>query len=212
MNKVHSLKTVFPQTCRLFTFILAGSVGAWKIALWLNFTSGGPLQTNAWFALAGLSSILLWYALVKPDSQKQWTKLIISIVMGLLAISALYSVHKNVAGGFLSGHTFRVWTTYHYYLGAKYFNELGYHDLYKQTIAADREGLHRLKNVKIIRNLHTLKKESVEKFRIERNKRFSDDRWEAFKKDVTFFTGLKSRQFYAELLCDRGYNPTPYFM
>lgn len=211
MTSGHTVNTLIHYTFRLCAFLLAGSVVAWKMAAWLNPAYKDPLQTNAWLAMAGLSSVLLWYAIVRPDAQKQRSKLMLTAVMGLLAIGALYSVHKDLAGNFLSGRTFRVWTSYHYYLGAKYFNELGYHDLYTQTLAADREGLHRLKNVQIIRNLRTLNKEPLENFNLERSARFSDERWEAFKNDVSFFTRLKSRQFYAELLCDRGYNPTPFW-
>lgn len=163
------------------------------------------------YAVCGITCVLLlfWMERKQKGGKKLfWT---IAVVLWVLVISSLWNIHGRQARRFFSGKSFRIWSTYHYYLGAKYFDELGYRDLYTQTLAADQEGPRRLRNVSLIRDLHTLEKAPRDHFVIRRSHRFSDKRWDEFKSDVNFFTRLRSGSFYREVLCDRGYNPTPFW-
>jgi hypothetical protein len=202
-------ENIFRYNYTPFIGILAIAVLAWKICMWGGWTSHRLSDVNAWYAIAGVVCVLFGYRPGIEGRQKPLQMRIIAVVMWILVAGAFHSVHYDFARKFFSGQSFRVWSTYHYYLGAKYFNELGYHGLYEQTLVADREGLNRLKNVKIIRNLRTLENEPVDNFLLKRSERFSDERWKAFKKDVEFFTGLRNIQFFQQLLRDHGYNPSP---
>jgi len=166
---------------------------------------------TALYAAFGIITVLFIHLMEKGQKPGKVVRHISVIILWVVVLSSLWTTHGWKAKRFLSGKSFRIWSVYHYYLGSKYFNELGYHDLYTQTIAADKEGSKQLRNVRIIRNLHTLEKEPVEHFVINRSRRFSDKRWNEFKKDVSYFTDLKSGSFYKEVLCDRGYNPTPFW-
>ncbi len=166
---------------------------------------------SAWYAIAGIVCVFLLYFIEKGRKPVKRSRQIVAIVLWMLVLCSVWTTHGRQAKRFFSGQSFRIWSVYHYYLGAKYFDELGYHDLYIQTLAADKEGPNRLRNVKIIRDLYTLKKEPKNNFIIRRSSRFSDGRWNEFRRDVNYFTGLRSGRFYGEVLCDRGYNPTPFW-
>jgi UDP-N-acetylmuramoyl-tripeptide--D-alanyl-D-alanine ligase len=205
----HYFEKIFSRKYTFCIFTLATIVLVWKICMWRGWVPARPNDLNAWYAIAGLTCVLIWYALGKEREKSRRTKQFITAAMWILVISAFHSVHYDFAKRFLSGHTFRVWAVYHYYLGSKYFDELGYYDLYEQTLVADREGRYRLKDVKTIRDLHTLERKPVTSFALKRSERFSNERWEEFKNDVAFFTSRKGSRFFQELLCDRGYNPSP---
>ena len=167
---------------------------------------------TVWYAAAGILCVLFLYFMEKKGKGPgKKVPYLAAIVLWVIFSSSLWTIHGWKAKQFLTGTDFRIWSVYHYYLGSKYFDELGYHDLYTQTLAADKESSRQLRNVNVIRNLHTLEKEPVEHIVIKRNSRFSDKRWDDFKRDVDYFTGLKSGRFYEEVLCDRGYNPTPFW-
>lgn len=82
------------------------------------------------------------------------------------------------------------WGMYHYYVGAKYFTEVGYFDLYECTIT---EATPR-------RDLLTYD------YRIDApdcSSEFTPERNEQFHKDIT------SSGFYPQAMIDKGYNGTP---
>ena len=102
------------------------------------------------------------------------------------------------------------WSFFHYYLGAKYFTEMGYNGLYTQAVLADAEGpeYFRERGVRFIRNLDTYEFEPPAPETRERLPSWTDSRWEQFKKDLTpFYRPLRKR--WEDVLCDRGYNATP---
>ncbi len=78
------------------------------------------------------------------------------------------------------------WEQYHFYFGAKYQKEIGWFDLYKATILADREGAHALGNVTKTRELETFNEISVEDALRDSARvraQFTDAQWAAFKDD-----------------------------
>jgi hypothetical protein len=108
------------------------------------------------------------------------------------------------------GHPLEI---YHYYIGSKYFDELGYTRLYACTTVADAEsGLRDLASQRSIRNLETYERESA--MHILRDparctRHFSPERWETFKHDVGWFRARVSEGMWRGALADHGYNPSP---
>lgn len=105
------------------------------------------------------------------------------------------------------------WDTWHYDVGAKYFRELGYTGLYEATAAAEIElGLSDDVAARRLRNLVTNRLESTGRVLSDPRApkaRFSPERWASFLKDIAWFRGLMSRQRWAEMQEDHGYNATP---
>jgi hypothetical protein len=121
---------------------------------------------------------------------------------------------------------------FHYYMGAKYFPELRYDDLYRCTaVAQDQLGTVAWKQAatgqtlrldmtgevrspgKRIRNLGGNNLLVPIGDLIEHPERctarFSPERWSAFKSDVTFFRIVADKAYWESMQQDHGYNPPP---
>jgi hypothetical protein len=130
-------------------------------------------------------------------------------VLGGLAIVALLA-HLDF---FTSGH-FHIHEFYNYYVGTKYFPELGYTGLYEATVVADHEDDPASYDPdQGVRSLVTYRLEprraSVGRAAAIRA-RFSPERWAEFKSDIAYFRetdGVLWRM--GESLRDHGYNGSP---
>ncbi|WP_437746494.1 hypothetical protein WME73_16970 [Sorangium sp. So ce302] len=149
------------------------------------------------------------------------------VALGVAAIIAYFN-------GFRFGYPkyYHRWDQFHYYMGAKYFPEMGYDGLYKcALIAQDELGLVTYTNedtgrqVKLdmskevrhpdkkIRNLggdNLLMPASEVLSTPEMCKaHFSPERWDAFKADVQFFRTASDKGYWEDMQKDHGYNPPP---
>ncbi|HEU0052864.1 MAG TPA: hypothetical protein VFQ39_06790, partial [Longimicrobium sp.] len=147
-----------------------------------------------------------------------------------LAAMAVAAYFAGAAFSFRAG--FHVWDQYHYFVGAKYFRELGYDGLYRcATVAMDDLG--RVTVPGALTGLPTtidLRAEARAPGRLIRNLgvdnelipaaaaladpgacrgRFSPKRWDAFKADVRFFRLAAGPDDWARMQRDHGYNPPP---
>ena len=129
----------------------------------------------------------------------------------LLALGMVTVGVKDDVGRLFEGEV-RVWNVYHYYLGAKYFPELGYHDLYLATLAADREADGVFEpHVEKIRSLRTyeVRRLTDEDRAYDPSEHFQPARWEEFKHDVSALAEHRSPRGWRNVFRDRGYNGTP---
>ena len=103
--------------------------------------------------------------------------------------------------------------TFHYYVGSKYFDELGYQRLYRCTAIADAEaGLREQMEQRFLRDLAS--NEVIEAASVLAQpelctQHFSPERWQAFQRDVAWFRGEVNERRWAEIQVDHGYNATP---
>lgn len=106
---------------------------------------------------------------------------------------------------------------YHYYLGAKYFEEVGYKRLYECSLVAEAEdgGLASVRDPKRqIRDLYTnLIKPVSETYVLTGPGRckqhFRAERWAAFKRDIDWFRRSSDRDYWQGMQTDHGFNPPP---
>jgi hypothetical protein len=99
----------------------------------------------------------------------------------------------------------------HYYLGSKYFQELGYGDLYTAMIRAEAEQDQGHFASPIVRDLSTNQAVPVESLLAKSDRvkgRFSPDRWRDFSQDAAFFRN-EIGSSYRMFLSDHGFNPSP---
>jgi len=104
---------------------------------------------------------------------------------------------------------------YHYYLGSKYSQELGYLRLYECTLIGEIE-MGRGASVKKrdYRDLSVDLIKPVEASYIVSDPQkckshFTPERWEAFKKDVDWFYHSAAGSYWEGMQKDHGYNPPP---
>ncbi len=104
---------------------------------------------------------------------------------------------------------------FHYYLGAKYFEEIGYEKIYECTAVAEIE-LGRGNEVRgrQLRDLRVNLIKPVSETYVLSNpsectSAFPAEKWEAFKKDVDWFYNSSRGSYWTNMQKDHGYNPPP---
>lgn len=99
------------------------------------------------------------------------------------------------------------WDAFHYFMGSKYFAELGYEGLYEATLVSGLE--HKVfGDITHIRSLRTYEPEDAQT--IDRSivkSRFSEERWRAFATDLSYF--VREIGPWEKLFFDHGYNDPP---
>ncbi|MEO7271680.1 MAG: hypothetical protein ABI211_06700 [Vicinamibacterales bacterium] len=157
------------------------------------------------------TAILLWHYWSTRKGQAPSRQLNAALVLvGLLGGAGWWNYGAfHFVGGFIHYHEF-----FHYYLGSKYFEELGYTGLYECVAVAEAEaGRGATVSRRWIRNLSTnelaLGTPALQEPSRCRD-RFADPaRWPAFTHDVEWFRQHVTAGKWNELTADHGYNATP---
>jgi hypothetical protein len=135
-----------------------------------------------------------------------------AIVVSAILFSA--AVFHNL-GAIRGGAFVHYGEMFHYYLGSKYFKELGHYDLYNAVVTADTEQGNALADIPFLTDLRTyqnIPRETVLEDVVRVKALFSPERWNAFKDDVSFFktaTGMPRSPGLRALVMDHGYNASP---
>lgn len=107
---------------------------------------------------------------------------------------------------FHSGKYTHTWDFSHYYLGAKYFPELGYTCLYDASSVAEEVSGGAVRNLRT--NIIGPNSESYERGLVCKEA-FSKERWLDFKKDIGFFRKFVGTDRWQEFKRDHGFNAAP---
>jgi len=165
-------------------------------------------QLKAGIAIAG-AALLAWGAALRPE-QASRRRLRDALLLGLGLVAALgwWNFSAFYHPGFWHASD-----TYHYYIGSKYFPELGYQRLYLCTAVADVEaGLRGQVEGRYLRDLES-NELTTSAAAIEHPEtctaHFSPERWRAFLRDITWFRNRVSPRRWQEMQTDHGYNATP---
>jgi len=133
--------------------------------------------------------------------------------LGTLASIAVLAVVTHL--NFFSFHGERTFVhlhdVAHYYLGSKYFTELGYRDLYTAMLRAEAEAYDNHFKAIEARDLETYDRVHIRTLLQKSDPvkaTFTTERWRDFKLDVGYFRDALDRQ-YGKVLIDHGFNPTP---
>jgi len=107
---------------------------------------------------------------------------------------------------------------FHYYLGAKYFREVGYLHLYDCVALADREVADEINVTPRIsgwvRNLEDVLTDKSHEAAVadcttEARPKFSEERWRSFKADLRELQRLVTDDQWPNVVFDAGFNPPP---
>jgi len=138
----------------------------------------------------------------------------------LVAVAALsYLAHYNFGHFYYpddqvqpGGGYVQIWDYYHYYVGSKYFRELGYTRLYDCTVIADLDDQVPHPDGPLIRDLRTNLRTSASEIASRRSDcrdEFTPARWQSFRSDVAYFRGRLTPPVWQMMFNDHGYNATP---
>lgn len=130
----------------------------------------------------------------------------------LLALALVAAATYYNFGGFHGPGYVHYWEQFHYYLGSKYFPELGYDGLYAASLTAQAETLPGMAVQPWVRDLRTnqvVSGSEVLAHGREVKERFRPERWERFAEDHEHFLSWMAGGYLARVRKDHGYNPTP---
>jgi hypothetical protein len=164
---------------------------------------GTPLITSFF---AGIAIVLRYFL----SRKKRPLYPVMLMLIVLASVTYITHVHPRLAKFVIRKRV----ASYHYFMGSKYFSELGYYGLYRYTLLADKESsVPRLDELKEIRHLEDLTRvsasQAIEKARKEKKKYFSEARWQEFKKD--WRPMARGSETWGRKLNDHGFNPPPFW-
>jgi hypothetical protein len=143
-----------------------------------------------------------------PDKFKKLRDRLL-MLLGVLSFCAYWNFFS-----FHFGNYFHAWDAYHYYVGSKYFKELSYDRLYECDAVADSEdpSLRRRVELRKIMDLRTNMMTTTAHILAhpeECKKHFTPERWEAFKRDLSYWRRVNGVKRWEDSQADHGYNATP---
>jgi hypothetical protein len=161
--------------------------------------------------LASVGALLLAVRLLplgweaNPLRRRGWDAALLGL--GVLAGAAWFDLFR---AGFPAGHPSE---TFHYYVGSKYFRELGYTRLYRCVAVADAEaGRAARVRQRRLRNLDTNSLEPAAGALDDPaacTRHFTPERWRSFRRDLAWFRDRPSVRAWHLMQTDHGYNATP---
>jgi hypothetical protein len=167
----------------------------------------GGLETEARAAVCGVGAgLLVARGFLLSGSTK---RAIATLLLAAWAGGIVGWMVARPADRLATRHEVRDWSWYHYYLGSKYFEELGYRGLYDQTVAVDVENEERFVGIKDLRDLRTYRREPMNYRQRVRSDNWEHTRWRDFTADVLWFQDRFKLKDWKRVLRDRGYNATP---
>ena len=169
-----------------------------------------PLEHFIYFQYGIPAAAILVVALYLVMGRRPWhflRGLLLAALCFLCVLSLCYYTNPQ----WRRGEYFNAYEFFHYYLGAKYADEVGYSNLYNAVVVADTESGFTHKN-RTIRDLETSRIVPIDRVlqkKAHYKALFSEERWKDFVADVPFFRSRVSPSLWGRMLNDKGYNATP---
>ncbi|MAI25109.1 MAG: hypothetical protein CMN75_03665 [Spirochaeta sp.] len=159
--------------------------------------------------LLGFGLLVFVVGAVRKTPKASRVRGLILLALALLSFASYYQFFR-----FSHVRGFATSDNYHYYMGSKYFPELGYFGLYECSLFVLTErGLPPVRGAKAqARNLRNMEIESVDvitQMGSDCPERFTEERWEAFGDEMEFFSTQWPRHLGNATFLDHGYHPTP---
>jgi len=143
----------------------------------------------------------------RPD-RRAGVRRALLVLLALLAYGSYYQFFQ-----LLHAQGFRTTDNYHYYVGSKYFGELGYFGLYECSLRAlDERGRRPLNPDLSARRLEDMQTRPLSEI-LESGERcpsrFGPERWANFRRDVGYFVEGWPKWKWETVWDDHGYHPSP---
>jgi hypothetical protein len=178
--------------------------------------------------LPGLLTALTGLPVISPTGASVLKLVVVALALGLLWIERHARRRHALAWGLLGAAAVAAYLNlgsyrypefvhdhdvFHYFVGAKYFPELGYDLLYTCSAAAEAEaGFEQRVRLRAQRDLRTNRIEPGSGVLSEAarcHSRFSVERWQEFRRDVAYFANGRSVDDWHRALKDHGFNASP---
>jgi hypothetical protein len=190
------------------TAALIAGAGAVIYALGVAAIHGTQQPAIIWAVAAGAALAMVLVSVLARAAVSGQQRLHRAALVGITLGSVYALVHFNPQGSLVLLHD-----QFHYFLGAKYFQELGYTRLYHCAAIAEMDnGRGELIAQQRIRDLMTNRLVPGDALLADPHScrsAFSARRWEAFRSDVAYFRTHTSAHGAQNYLKDHGYNASP---
>jgi hypothetical protein len=173
---------------------------------------------------------------VDPQNIRGWQAQSLKLVLALLSFPLLFVIVPRLGtrvrrgvlvgvalvaalawtqfGNFNGGDPLHTWDSFHYFMGTKYFPEVGYFELYRCGAKAEREAGHGDELDRIpIRDTWDNRIYPGDWTRTPEGRcraHFSAERWRAFEADLAAYRPLFFGHTLPETFSDHGFNATPF--
>ncbi len=186
------------------------------IAVATVFTALELFSIGAFVLGAGVIGLVSWLARSIASGERKLPGFVPSLVNRArpLAVAMVVILSGAWVGGGVAADKLPLihqWEQFHFYLGAKYQREVGWFNLYKAVILADRETVHALGDMPTTRELKTFEQVPLDvalKDAAEVRARFSDEQWQAFKADWVTMARLWPIS-WTQIMNDHGNSNSP---
>lgn len=178
------------------------------------------------YAAGGLGAVslvagLLWF---RSPTRRRLRIACEALLIAIAAAGMLqFSLHGTIYGPERAGdgqRNLKIHDFAHYFLGSKYFPEMGYRGIYYSTALALKElagenrvvlryGLSQIKDLDDKRKI--VQGDAIFAGAAPYRERFTAARWELFKNDVEYLVRSDPRLDWQFILIDHGYNPSPVY-
>ena len=184
------------------------------VATWHEFKNFTRLPMKVACVFFGLTTIwfvyLMWQRLFKT---KVWSRRIETWALVVLAFTGGSNFLSY--GTFHGSRAIHYWDSFHYYVGAKYFDENQYTELYNCSVIAELDDGRKSEfSTRQVRNLMTNKlgkAEDVAKNALKTCRELFADkaRWNAFRNDLRLFRSHMGKDWWHKMFKDHGFNASP---
>jgi hypothetical protein len=182
--------------------------------------------SSSWFP--GLLTTLTGLPAISPNGAKLLKLVLVALALGLLGLERWWRLRHDAAWALLGAGAVAAYLNlgsyrypefvhdhdvFHYFVGAKYFPELGYDRLYAcSAVAEARAGFEQRVRLRAQRDLRTNRLVSGSQVLAEQAgcaDRFSQGRWRDFRRDVAYFANGRTVEDWHRVLKDHGFNASP---
>ncbi len=184
-----------------------GLAALWSLP-WQGVDFAGVKRLNLLIAAATALLLLLRHHRVPWASQRSRRLPIMTALAAIAIVNYFnyFAFHGHGQRAFVHLHDVA-----HYYLGSKYYPELGYTELYTAMLRAEAELYDDHFKAIEARDLATYERVHIRTL-LQRSEpvkaTFSAQRWQDFSADVAYFRERLDKH-YGKVLLDHGFNPTP---
>ena len=170
-----------------------------------------------WVTGYGVAALGVWLAMLLVERRLGREVKLFTWALGLMALSVLVTHHGWRFPEAFTGERVHVWNQYHYYVGSKYFSEVGYFDLYSATLTADDDFLadggepaQGFAVVRKSRDMRTYQLQSRQEIvQGWDGSAFTPQRLAALGEDTRWIRARTPDKKTRRMLQDLGYNPAP---
>lgn len=186
------------------------------------------MSVNAVIVIASLALVLVIearrFVSSRPSEFERRLRLGVLIAASLALTWAVYGDVGRRIFTVRDGYI-RTWNVFHHYLGAKYFDELGYVDLYACALEADATMVQVWDAGVRVRDLRSYEVGPRSRLRSCPKERFTEERWRDFKADLLFIqqttvtrpgrprsANITPERIWPFVLADKGFNASPVWL